>query len=129
LRRRVVKKVLLFFSFLLLAGCGGFAGRQSIIIEASDREQVKGCQLLESFQGPSGYRMWGPPMVIGNFKNEAIQKAERIGATHILWRNKVLWSNNSHWSNKVKGLGETAFVDAYKCPVSEGNKEENREEY
>jgi hypothetical protein len=68
-------------------------------------------------------------MVIGNFKNEAIQKAERIDATHILWRDKVLWSNNSPRSSKVKGLGETAFVDAYKCPVIEGNKEKNREKY
>jgi hypothetical protein len=121
-----MKETLLFFSFLLLAGCGGFSGRQSTIIEASAPEEVKGCQFLESFQGPSGYRMWGPPMVIGNFKNEAIQKAERIGATHILWRNKILW-NNPPESNKVKGLRETAFVDAYKCPVRDGFKEENRE--
>ncbi len=118
-----MKKALLVFSFLLLTGCGGFAGRQSTIIEVSDREQVKGCQLLESFQGPSGYRMWGPPMVIGNFKNEVIQKAEMIGATHILWRKNVLWRN------KGTGLTETAFVDAYKCPVSEGNEEENRGQY
>jgi hypothetical protein len=124
-----MKKALLVFSFLLLAGCGGFAGRQSTIIEVSEREEVKGCQLLESFQGPSGYRMWGPPMVIGNFKNEVIQKAENIGATHILWRNNILWGNNIPWSNKVTGLGETAFVDVYKCPVSKSNKEENREEY
>jgi hypothetical protein len=122
-----MKKALLVFSFLLLAGCGGFAGRQSTIIEASTPEEVKGCQFLESFQGPSGYRMWGPPMVVGNFKNEAVQKARRIGATHILWRNKVYWGNNSPSSYKVKGLGETAFVDAYRCPVSEGNKEDNRE--
>jgi hypothetical protein len=122
-----MKKALLVFSFLLLAGCGGFAGRQSTIIEASTPEEVKGCQFLESFQGPSGYRMWGPPMVVGNFKNEAVQKAKIIGATHILWRNKVYWGNNSPSSYKVKGLGETAFVDAYRCPVSEGNKEDNRE--
>ncbi len=123
------KTLLIFISFLLLAGCGGFAGRQSTIIEASDREQVKGCKLLASFQGPSGYRMWGPPMVIGDFKNEAIQKAEMLGATHILWRNKILWREYSPWSNKVAGLGETAFVDAYKCPAGEADKEKNGEEY
>jgi hypothetical protein len=122
-----MKKALLVILFLLLAGCAGFAGRQSNIIEVSTPEEVKGCQFLESFQGPSGYRMWGPPMVIGNFKNEAILKAKRIGATHILWRNKVIWSYNPPWSDKVKGLGETAFVDAYRCPVSEGCKEDNRE--
>lgn len=118
-----MKIALMFLSLFLLAGCGGFAGRQSTIIEASDREQVKGCQLLESFQGPSGYRMWGPPMVIGNFKNEAIREAEKIGATHILWRYSIIWRNKS------TGLGETAFVDAYKCPVSEGNEEGKMGEY
>ena len=123
-----MKKTLLIFSFLLMTGCGGFVGRQSAIIEVSNREEVKGCQILASFQGPSGYRMWGSPMVIGNFKNEAIQKAENIGATHILWRNKILWREYSPWSNKVAGVGETAFVDAYKCPVNGGIKEENREE-
>ncbi len=124
-----MKKALLVFSFLLLAGCGGFAGRQSSIIEVSEREQVKGCQLLASFQGPSGYRMWGPPMVLGNFKNEVMRQAENIGATHILWRNNILWGNYSPWSNKVTGLGETAFVDAYRCPVGIGNYEENWQEY
>ncbi len=123
-----MKKTLLIFSFLFLAGCGGFAGRQSTIVEASTPEQVKGCKLLASFQGPSGYRMWGPPMVIGDFKNEAIQKAEMLGATHILWRNKILWRDYTPWSNRVTGLSETAFVDAYKCPVSEAEKEKNREE-
>lgn len=124
-----MKKTLLVFSILFLAGCGGFTGRQSTIVEVSDQEQVKGCQFLESFQGPTGYRMWGPPMVIGNFKSEAIQKAEMLGATHILWRNKILWGYNiPPWSNRVRGFGETAFVDAYKCPVNEGYQEEKRDE-
>ncbi len=122
-----MKKALLIFSFLFLSGCGGFAGRQSTVTEASDRAQVRGCQFLASFQGPSGYRMWGPPMVIGNFKNEAIQKAEMLGATHILWRYNILWRDNNPWSNKAKGLGETAIVDAYKCPVSGGKEYENTE--
>ncbi len=124
-----MNKALLVFSFLLLAGCGGFAGRQSSIVEVGAREDVKGCQFLATFQGPSGYRMWGPPMVIGNFKNEVIRQAENIGATHILWRNNILWGNNFPRSNKVTGLGETAFVDAFKCPVSPGNYEENWEAY
>jgi len=114
-----MKKVLLAVSLLILGGCAGFAGRQSSIIEVGAREQVEGCQLLESFQGPSGYRMWGNPVVIGNFKNEAIQKAEKMGATHILWR------------TEKTDLGESTFVDAYKCPVSEGstgNKDENGEQ-
>ncbi len=109
----IMKKALLIYPLLLLAGCAGLAGRQSAIIEAGDWREVEGCQLLESFQGPSGYRMWGPPMVIGNFKNEVIRKAEIIGGTHILWRNSI------HWRNKGTGLGETAVLDVYKCPLSE----------
>ncbi len=102
-----MKKSLVVVSLLLLVGCGGFSGKQSTIVEADVPYQVKDCQFLKSFKGPSGYRMWGTPMIIGNFKNEAIQKAEKIGATHILWR------------NESAGLGETAFVDAYKCPANQ----------
>jgi hypothetical protein len=116
---RIMKKALLVIAFLIMAGCGGFTGRQSTIIEVSEREEVKSCLFLKSFQGPSSYRFWGPPTVIGNFKNEAIQKAETIGATHILWR------------TVNTGLCETAFIDAYKCPpsdVTKSDEEEIREE-
>ncbi|HET6420710.1 MAG TPA: hypothetical protein VFG19_11170 [Geobacteraceae bacterium] len=114
-----MKNALLVVSLLLLAGCGGFSGKQSTIVEVSDKEEVTDCKFLQSFAGPSGYRMWGNPAVIGDFKKEAIQKAEKIGATHIIWR------------DEPTNLGETSFVDAYQCPVStenRGNKEENSEE-
>ncbi len=110
-----MKKALLVVSLMLLAGCGGFSGKQSTIMEVGLPYEVKDCRLLQSFKGPSGYRMWGNPMNIGNFKNEAIQKAEKIGATHILWR------------NESADLVETAFVEAYKCLVDQ-DEMRNREE-
>jgi hypothetical protein len=115
----VMKQALLVVCLLLLAGCGGFSGKQSTIIEAGDPDQVKDCQLLKTYRNPAGYQAWGTPY-LGDFKNKALQEAEKMGATHILYR------------PESEGLELFAVIKAYKCPVNQetdGEKEENRNEY
>ncbi len=114
-----MKKALLVVSLLLLAGCGGFSGKQSTIVEAGEKDEVKDCQLLKTFSTPAGDRVWGTPY-LGDFKYKAMQEAEKMGATHILFR------------SESDGIGSVAVMKAYKCPVNQetgGEKEENREQY
>lgn len=114
-----MKKALLVVSFLLLTGCAALSGKQNTIIEAGEQDEVRDCQLLKTFSAPAGDRMWGTPY-LGDFKSKAIQEAERMGATHILFR------------SEADGIGSVAVIKAYKCPVvpqTDGEKEEYREEY
>lgn len=114
-----MKKGLLVFSLLLLAGCGGFSGKQSKLIQVSNHYEVKDCKLLKTYSNPAGYQSWGTPY-LGDFKYKAFQDAEKIGATHVLY-----------WP-ETDGIESTAVIKAYKCPVNmepDGEKEENRDDY
>ncbi len=113
-----MKKALLIVPLLLLCGCQGFAGKQSTIIEVGEPYEVKDCQLLKTYSKPAGYKAWGTPY-LGDFKIKALQDAEKMGATHILYR------------SETDGLETVAVIKAYKCQPSEettGGKEENNEE-
>lgn len=111
-----MRKLWLAITLLLLAGCAGTAFKESKIIEASNAEEVQDCQLLKTFTGPGGYRMWGTPY-LGNFKNEVLEKAEKMGATHILWR------------TRDRGIAYINVINVYRCPaVLDQVKEEEREE-
>ena len=98
-----MRKVLFVVSLLLLSGCAGVTGKPSPLIQVGAASDVKGCKLLESFSGPTSYRMWGTPYT-GDFTKEAMQKAEKIGATHTLS------------TTEDSSLGFTAVLKAYKCP-------------
>jgi hypothetical protein len=98
-----MKKVLLVLSLFILSGCGMFAGKESPLIQVGDLRDVEGCQYLKSFKGPESYRMYGTPY-IGNFKNEAMEKAEKMGATHTLW------------TSEDTSISSRGVLKAYKCP-------------
>ena len=110
-----MRKVLFVLSLFMLSGCGMFAGKQSPLIQVGDAMDVKDCQLLESFSGPTSYRMWGTPY-LGNFTNEAMAKAEKIGATHTLL------------TAEESSIGSTAVLKAYKCPPDHDAVKQDTEE-
>jgi hypothetical protein len=107
--------ILFVVSLLLLSGCAGIVGNPSPLIQVGDARDVKDCQLLESFSGPSSYRMWGTPY-LGNFTKEAMEKAEKLGATHTLS------------TMEDSSLGATAVLKAYKCPPDHDAAMQNTEE-
>lgn len=99
---------------LLLAGCASVSGGPTPVFEVSDPELMKDCQLVGSVKGPISKRMWGTPYT-GNFKNEALKKAEQLGATHIL--NRV---ESDH-------LDFRDVVEMYKCPQQEEERPRSTE--
>lgn len=110
-----MRKVLFVVSLLLLSGCAGVVGKPRPLIQVGDARDVKDCRLLESFTGPTSYRMWGTPY-IGNFINEAMEKAEKMGATHTLL------------TTEDSSLGSTTVLKAYKCPPDHDTVKQNTEE-
>lgn len=76
---------------------------KSPLMEVGNPDQVRDCELVGTFTGPVSDRMWGTPY-LGNFKNEAMEKAVKNGATHILWR------------TNIDGIEFRPVLKAYRCP-------------
>lgn len=55
----------------------------------SDPISVRECRLVGKYPGSSGYRYWGPPPVLADFKYRTAVKAGEAGATHIYWREDI----------------------------------------
>ncbi len=98
-------KLWLILSFLLLYGCAGMPCKKSPLLEVGYPEQMRDCQLLKTFVSQGGGFIVGTPY-IGNFKNNAMEQAERMGATHILYKAEL----------DGGGIGYSNVVYAYKCP-------------
>ncbi len=98
-----MNKFWLILTILLLSGCADVPSKKSPLIEVGSPELLTDCTLLKTFTGPESGRFWDTPY-LGNFKNEAMEKAEKIGATHILTR------------PVIDGIESKPVVRAYKCP-------------
>jgi len=69
-----------------LAGCSMFTTNAPFPLQETSPTVVTACRKVATIPGPSGYRMWGPPATLGDFKYKAALKAKKMGATHIYWR-------------------------------------------
>lgn len=99
-----MKRMCIGMSLVILAGCAAVTEKQNPIMEVDEAEQVKDCQLLKTFTGPSSPRMWGVPY-LGKFKSEVYKEAEKMGATHMLSR------------PEVEGIESKSIITVYKCPT------------
>ncbi len=102
---RYPKKIWLILPILFLYGCGGMLGKKSPVIEVDYPEQVEDCRLLKKYTQQGGDFIFGAPYM-GCFKNKAIMEAEKLGATHIMYRSEP----------DGGGIGYTEVVYAYECP-------------
>ncbi|ASP48213.1 hypothetical protein B5D82_10860 [Cognaticolwellia beringensis] len=64
---------------------------------------IMGCVFLGDVHGSSGWGGLASSQGMQNSKNEALEKASDLGATHIVW------------SNISGGYSPSAFGKAYKC--------------
>jgi hypothetical protein len=110
-----MRKILLVFPLFLLAGCAGVFGKPSPVQEVGEFDMVKDCELLTTFAEPAGYWTMGAPYT-GCYKYSAMQQAEKIGATHVLWR------------TDLEGIQSTGILFAYKCPPDHDARREMEKE-
>ncbi len=76
----------LLVTIFAIFGCTTIPSGQPCPLRAADPISVRECRPVGKFPGPYGYRFWGPPPVLGDFKYRAAMKAREAGATHIYWR-------------------------------------------
>lgn len=81
-----MKILWLFVAFITVAGCSTYPAAKPFPLVEADPISVRECRPVGRFPGPYGYRYWGPPPVLGDFKYRAAVQARAAGATHIYWR-------------------------------------------
>jgi hypothetical protein len=81
-----MKKLWLVVPLLALSGCAMFSTEKPFPLEESNPTSVRECRRVGTFPGPEGYRFWGPPAVLSDFKWKTAEQAKQMGATHIYWR-------------------------------------------
>lgn len=84
-----MKILLLLAAMILLAGCAPSLSSGPFPLVESDPTSVRECRLVGIYPGPYGYRFWGPPPALGDFKYRTAVKARDAGATHIYWRDHI----------------------------------------
>ncbi|MDD2337912.1 MAG: hypothetical protein PHD01_15220 [Geobacteraceae bacterium] len=81
-----MKIFLLFVSMLTVTGCSASAAYKPFPLEVANPMSMGECRPVANYPGPYGYRFWGPPPVLGDFKYQSALKARDAGATHIFFR-------------------------------------------
>jgi uncharacterized lipoprotein YmbA len=81
-----MKKIWLVALLIVLTGCSTMTEKQPFPLKETESVLVRECRMVGKYPGPEGYRFWGPPPVLGDFKYRTALKAKEKGATHIYWR-------------------------------------------
>jgi hypothetical protein len=71
---------------MLLAGCATTPSVEAARIADADEKSVAYCRFLGAVQGSSGWGNLAVSTGMENAKNEAREKAARLGATTIVWQ-------------------------------------------
>lgn len=84
-----MKTLLLLMALFVFGGCSTISSYKPLPVAVADPLSVRGCRFVGAYPGPYGYRFWGPPPVLGDFKFQSAAKARAAGATHMYWREDV----------------------------------------
>jgi len=84
-----MKAFLLFVTITAVSGCSTHLPDKPFPLGAADPISVRECRPVGIYPGPYGYRYWGPPPVLGDFKYRTAVQAKDAGATHIYWREDI----------------------------------------
>lgn len=88
----------------LLAGCATSRSPAALTVQEADANMVAGCTYLGDVTGTSGWGGLAASTGIENAKNQALERAAKKGATHVVWN-----SIAGGWGPSVSGK-------AYRCP-------------
>jgi hypothetical protein len=78
---------LILLTSIIASGCATTLSHPAIKIQEADAKMVEGCTYVGDVHGSSGWGNLAASTGIQNAKNEAIEKAAALGATHIVWTN------------------------------------------
>lgn len=99
-------RTLICASAALLVGCAAPSSHvaRSISVKPATAEQVAGCAYLDDIVGTSAWYGAFASQGSENARQEALIRAEKVGATHIVWNAPTVL----HGSTSVSGR-------AYRC--------------
>lgn len=83
---RVVYFVLAAF-VIFASGCATTLSPAAAKIQPADHSMVAECNYLGNVSGSSGWGNLAASVGMRNAKNEALDKAAAMGATHVVWMN------------------------------------------
>jgi hypothetical protein len=78
---------IILLSGFIASGCATTLSPSATRILDADAKMVEGCTYVGDVHGSSGWGNLAASTGIQNAKNEAVEKAAALGATHILWTN------------------------------------------
>jgi len=85
-----MKTFIYVIAILAILGSSTEVSSKVFPLVVADPASVGECRLVERIPGPYGYRFWGPPPVLADFKYQSAAKAKEAGATHIFWREAIM---------------------------------------
>lgn len=69
----------------ITVGCASRPSKEAQAVQAADERTVAGCTMLGEVQGSSGWGGLAASKGMQNARNEALESAAELGATHIVW--------------------------------------------
>lgn len=112
-----MNRILFCVALFALWGCSMFSGGKPYPLQETEPERVVKCRKIGVFPGPGGYRIWGPPPIMADFKLRSAEKAKEMGATHI------------YWEENVEGIAGGITGYAFDCTGVEIPWDDGEEEY
>lgn len=77
--------VILLLGSLPFMGCATTKSAMAAKVLQADERMVSNCKYLGDVTGTSGWGNLAASTGINNAKNEALEQAARLGATHVVW--------------------------------------------
>lgn len=95
----------LILAALFMAACSTTPSKEAAQIIEADERGTENCKFLGTVEGSSNYGGLAAQEVgLKRAKNEALEKAYELGATHIVWGN----TSKGYWGGNAAGR-------AYRC--------------
>lgn len=84
---RAIVFVAMVLALRLLSGCAVAPSAAAAGVHEADASMVASCQYVGEVQGSSGWGNLAASAGMENAKNEARERASKLGATHVVWNN------------------------------------------
>ena len=85
--RTLISMSIVLCIYMSVVGCATGLSTAGAKIQDADPKIIEGCRYLGEVHGSSGWGNLAASTGIQNAKNEAIESAAALGATHIIWTN------------------------------------------